>query len=231
MKLFKTLAVSLVCMILGVFIAWQYQSIRNNASIISLENKRRSEIQEELFSEKKRNDVLEAELLRLQELNKALEADIGGNNENFRRLAEEKDKYKMIAGLTTVRGDGVVITLKDTDSYVYYTDILLLLNELKAADVQAISINDERVVTTTEIRSAGRYIMVNGRQFVSPYTIKAIADPEKLDHSLKLMGGVIERIIEESYLFVEIKRQEGIIIPKVRDDGTVLRYDRLQNIE
>ena len=126
------------------------------------------------YYEKKRNDVLEAELLRLQELNKALEADIGGNNENFRRLAEEKDKYKMIAGLTTVRGDGVVITLKDTDSYVYYTDILLLLNELKAADVQAISINDERVVTTTEIRSAGRYIMVNGRQFVSPYTINRI---------------------------------------------------------
>ena len=37
-----------------------------------------------------------------------------------------------------------------------------LINELKASDVQAISVNDERVVAMSEIRKAGNYIMVNG---------------------------------------------------------------------
>ena len=56
------------------------------------------------------------------------------------------------------------------------------------------TVKDERIIATTEIRRAGRYIMVNGQQTLAPYVIKAIADPEKLEHSLKIMGGVFEKL-------------------------------------
>jgi len=41
---------------------------------------------------------------------------------------------------------------------------LKLVNELRAAEAQAISINGERIVAMTEIRYADPYMVINGRQ-------------------------------------------------------------------
>ena len=68
----------------------------------------------------------------------------------------------------------------------------------------------------SEIRNAGDYIMINARQLVPPYTIKAIGDADKMESSLKLLAGVLDKF--EYYDFeVEIKRDKNVIIPAVRD--------------
>lgn len=231
MKFLRTMAVTLVCLILGIIISWQYQSIRVNARVSSVETMRRSELETELLAEKRKNDALAQQLRELQVLNDSLENRTGQNDDLLKNLINEKNKFKLLAGLSTVKGKGVIITLKDTeDDIVEDYDILTVLNELRASDVQAMAINDERILATTEVRMAGRYIMVNGRQNVSPFVIKAIADPEKLEYSLKIMGGVVERLREYG-LFVEVKQEENIIIPKAREDGSVIRYNLLQSIE
>jgi len=43
--------------------------------------------------------------------------------------------------------------------------ILTVLNELRAADVQALAVNDERIIATSEVRRVGSYMVVNGRNF------------------------------------------------------------------
>ncbi len=43
-------------------------------------------------------------------------------------------------------------------------DLLQLVNELKLAGAEAISINNERVVSTTEIANVGsQFILINGK--------------------------------------------------------------------
>lgn len=71
---------------------------------------------------------------------------------------------------------------------------------------------------------------VNGRKLLPPYIIKAIADPVKLENSLKIMHGIVD-ILKYYDLKVEVKQEENIIIPGVRDDGTVLRNDLLTPVE
>lgn len=44
----------------------------------------------------------------------------------------------------------------------------------------------------TEIRGAGDYIMINGKQFKAPFIIKAIADPDNLERSLMMIDGIVE---------------------------------------
>ena len=52
-------------------------------------------------------------------------------------------------GLTDVTGEGVILTLTDTEDALYtYTadDLIQLINELKYAGAEAISINDNRII-------------------------------------------------------------------------------------
>jgi len=92
-------------------------------------------------------------------------------------------------------------------------------------------VNEERIVAMTEIRNAGQYVIINGKQFKAPFVIKAIADPDDLERSLTLMGGVIESLEENLGLKVSIKKSEEIIIGKFIDDGTSIKTDLLTTVE
>ena len=90
--------------------------------------------------------------------------------------------------------------------------------------MQAVSINDERIVGMSEIRKAGDYIMVNGNQLVPPYTIKAIGDPDNMERSLRLMAGVLEKFQYYEFI-VNIKKEENVIIPAIREE--YIKIDKL----
>ena len=87
-------------------------------------------------------------------------------------------------GWTKYRGQGLVITLKDADSsnfvgnaakaIVHDADLMEVVNALKEAGAEAISINGERIVNTTSIICSGNIIQIDGEKVGSPYEIKAI---------------------------------------------------------
>ena len=171
---------------------------------------------------------------RIEELQKDLEFyrnDSKSDAETIEKLNEEILRLEIIAGLKTVKGRGVIVTIEGIgNAHVDDDNILAVLNELRAADVQALAVNDERIIATSEVRRAGGYMMVNGRKLLPPYVIKAIADPDNLEGSLKIMDGVVD-MLKYYNLKVEVKKEENVIIPAVRSDGTVLRYDLLEPVE
>jgi uncharacterized protein YlxW (UPF0749 family) len=83
----------------------------------------------------------------------------------------------------------------------------------------------------TEIRNAGQYVSSMESSSRRPLWIKAIADPDDLERSLTLMGGVIESLEENLGLKVSIKKSEEIIIGKFIDDGTSIKTDLLTTVE
>jgi uncharacterized protein YlxW (UPF0749 family) len=119
-------------------------------------------------------------------------------------------KLLALGGLTPITGDGVILTLKNptnspgrTDSAgnrpdgvqnsLQSEDILKLVNDLKAAGATAISINGERIITTTEIVNSGPSIMVNQTRINIPIQIRAVGpDPKVMADSLNLRGGILE---------------------------------------
>ena len=70
--------------------------------------------------------------------------------------------------------------------------MLRVINELRAAGAEAISINGERLVSTSEIRCAGPTLSVNNNRSAPPYVILAIGNPSNLASALKLRGGVLD---------------------------------------
>lgn len=227
MKAFKTIALTIVCLVLGIAIAWQYSSVNENMVLAQYEKKNLSELVEELLVERNNNENLRARIEELQQEVDALKNDENTDMQYVEDLKNQVLMARIMAGLETVKGTGLVITVESGGQIkVKASHIQELLNELKASDVQAISVNDERIVATSEVREAGDYIMINGRQLVPPYTIKAIGDPDKMEKSLRLMGGVLAKY--QVYEFkVSLEKSDNVIIPAVRDDGTVIRTDKL----
>ncbi len=229
MKIFKIISLTTVCVVLGVIIAWQFKSVKQNQVLAQYEKKNVNQIIDELLLEKSNNDKLKIRLQELQKEVSELKSNENVGEENVAALKKQILNARMMAGLETVKGVGIVIVIEQTGSKAIEDyDIEDLINELKATDVQAVSVNDERIVATSEIRQAGDYIMINGIQLYPPYTIKAIGDPDNMKRSLGLIGGVVQRLqyYENS---VQINQEQTVVIPGVREDA--LRIDKLTPVE
>ena len=116
---------------------------------------------------------------------------------------KEMDDLKARAGETEMEGKGIVFTLDDSKQaaktgenknlyIIHDEDLLRVINELRAAGAEAISLNGQRLIGSSEIRCVGPTVLVNERRLAAPFVILAIGNPQTLESSLKLRGGVIE---------------------------------------
>lgn len=115
-------------------------------------------------------------------------------------LAEENRQLQQFAGLTAVTGPGVVVSVsaistpKHPNNTVMSKHLLWLVNELRASEAEAIAVNDQRLVASSEIREAGPYILVNLSRISPPYVIRAIGDPDMLEKALSMRGGIVDNL-------------------------------------
>lgn len=227
-KVSRNISIALVCIILGLCISWQFQSVRNNAKVANLESQKKDDLIVKILNEQKNNEKLKSKLNELQEQLAKFEKARGNNDENTKLLSEEITKLKIIAGLTNVKGKGVIVTFNKKDAFnVEDDDILYVLNELRASDAQALCINDQRVIATSEVRVAGGKILVNGKQVLPPFVIKAIVDPANAESALNMVGGKLEKI--RVFIDVNVEKSDNIEIPKISEE--LIRMDKLQHVE
>ena len=226
MKIARNLAMTMVCILLGIMLALQYKSINVNQSLASYENKRMDELKTELIKLQNQKDSLQNRLEELEKENQTYARVKAGDSEAAQQIQDNLKNARIFAGLETVKGKGIIVKL-DRNGYnkVEDTDILAVVNELRATGAQAISVNDERVVAMTEIREAGSYIMINGRQYQAPYSIKAISDPDDLERSLTMMGGILEPM--EDFILVNITKSDEVVINKFINDNTTIKTNLL----
>jgi uncharacterized protein YlxW (UPF0749 family) len=231
MKIARNIAMTMVCILLGIMLALQYKSINYNQSLASLDNKRVDELKTDLIKLQEQKSALQDKLKELEADNKIYAKAKAGDSAAAKQIQDDLEKARVFAGLEKVKGKGLIVTLENNGFvHVEDYDILNVVNELRAAGAQAISVNGERVVAMTEIREAGQYIMVNGKQFSAPFEIKAIADPEDLERSLTLIGGVVEGL-EDDQLKVNLKKADEVIINKFVDDSTTIKMNLMTPTE
>ena len=146
--------------------------------------------------------------------------------------SSETERYLKIAnaiiGTTDVEGQGIILTVEDNKNVtnetisimdnisnylIHDSDLLTLVNELKNAGAEAISINDERITNQSSITCDGNVILINGNKVGSPFTIRAIGSQEALMGAIKRPGGFLEEL-EEFGLVSSVKKQSKIRINK-----------------
>jgi uncharacterized protein YlxW (UPF0749 family) len=94
-------------------------------------------------------------------------------------------------------------------------DLLLgLVNRLKEAGAEAVSINEQRISNNTEISLAGANININGTATAPPYFVKAIGNPQTLDGAINLRGGIVYTMKMKYNLVVDTEIREKIVISR-----------------
>ena len=188
-------SIGATALILTTVLLIQFKTVKET-DITAIETMREAELRTELSSWKSKYDEIATKLQETEDKISNYRNDIENNQKNSELLSEELAETEKYLGYTDVKGEGLTITLDDTDyKQVQSSDILLLVNELRLAGAEAISINDERVVSTTEIANVDtRFLIVNGKRVVAPFTIKAIGDKKYLESAISIKGGYVDEI-------------------------------------
>lgn len=197
----------------------------DQTDITTLESMQEEELRNEILQLKEKNGEIENKIDENEEKIKEYEETLNNNQKASELLDNELKEYEELIGLTDVSGEGIILTLTDTDIRSYKPSNLVdFVNELKYAGATAISINDNRIINTTEIvEISKKYILLNGNQRISsPYIIKAIGDKQKMLETLNLKDeGYIDLYKSAEY---DIKLEENSNI-------TIYKYNKDINIE
>lgn len=203
-----------VSIILGLIIAVQYRSVNNELfqgtdSISASRSYARefTELQQQNELLVQQIDDLQAQIASYQNVDSA--------DGTLEALSEEVNLYKKLGGFTAVTGEGIVVDFNSSEQNpnlgALQRHILSLINELNAAGAEAIAVNEQRVINSTEIRHAGNVLMVNNVQIAPPYIIKVIGHSETLDAALNMRFGFIEMVRAGGY-FIESRKHENVEI-------------------
>ncbi len=217
------LKISIVLGIVSIFLVSlmgvQIKTIKKT-DITALETMQEDELRNEILNLKEKNDELQAKISDNEEKIKEYNETLNNNQKAEELLNNELREYEEKIGLTDVSGSGVIITLTDTSDQSYsYSNLVDYINELRYAGATAISINDNRVISTTEIvEISKKYILLNTDQRVSsPYVIKAIGDKDKILEVFNLK--------DEGY--IDLYRGAGYTVTiEGRDDITINKYEK-----
>ena len=222
-KITSSIVLGIMCFALTLGIFVQMKTVKNTNMAVS-QNYEENELRAEVLKYKEKYDN---KFKELEKAEKELEEQRRISTENNDELAKKEEEIKAgnkIIGLDEVTGPGITITLSDSkldinsvldpnSLIVHDGDILSVINELKNAGAEAISINDQRMVPTTGIICGGNIIDINKEKVGAPFEIKAIGLPEQLA-GLNRPGGYLNKLKEEYSIGVELKKSNSITIPK-----------------
>jgi uncharacterized protein YlxW (UPF0749 family) len=160
------------------------------------------------------------------------------------RLQRRVDELRGPSGLRPVSGPGVTVTLQDAPQdvldqaakdgeppgdtlVVHQQDIQAVVNALWLGGAEAISIMDQRIISTTGIKCAGPTVILHNVPYSPPYRIEAVGDPTDLLSALDRSDYIdAYRTVADTYgLGYEVSASNRVDVPGYQ--GTLeLRYAR-----
>ena len=232
------LLLGFVCFVLTIAICIQINTVKSSYTGVA-KTKTENELRDSVLRMKEKYDTAyelveqkekEIEVLR----NQALKFD-----ENAEDINLLLGQYNMYLGNTELIGPGVVVTVTDADvslvkndaflSVVHDSDLIEIVNALKNAGAEAISINGQRITNTTAITCIGNVVKINGEKIGVPYEINAIGVPAKLYGSLTMPGGYVSYLKRDGVqVLIEQYEKDSIVVPKF--DG-VYKFEFANDVE
>ena len=216
------MSIILACVIFAQF------KVVNEVDIAQIEYMSEQELKQSLIEWKEKYQAIEE---KIKDTNKKIveyEKKSQSNNEARELVKKELAEAKQLFGITDIQGEGIVITLTDTSERIYnHKDLLELVNELREAGAEAISINNQRITNLSDIVDiSSRYIRINSKKVSSPYEVKVIGDKTYLKSAITIKNGYVDLKQKDEYK-ISIQEKENIKINKYSKE-VVLKYIQLQ---
>lgn len=226
-KIIAAVTLGIVCFVLTIAIFVQIKTTNNSNSTVA-QTMEENDLRDQVLRMKEKYDNIYSELQNATKILEKVREDATKDDSEAKAKQEELKLNNMLLCQTDVTGEGIIITLKDGtksnsdllgsslmagDIIVHNTDLLSVVNDLKNAGAEAISINGERIVQTSSITCEGLIIKINNKKIGSPYVIKAIGSSATLETSLNIPNGYLDRMREDGVI-VDVKKSDGLTVEK-----------------
>jgi len=137
------------------------------------------------------NDQLRAEVTDLEAQQSDLQDAHDRGETTVDQLTADLARIRAWAGLTQVTGQGIAVVVRGRIGGDGVED---LINELRNAGAEAISVDGVRIVTGVVVAGAPGAVSVENNAIGDSFEIRAIGSPQILTGTLTRTGGVIAQI-------------------------------------
>ncbi len=221
----------LLAILLGFLVVLLYRAVNTGMKYMSIKEMYASSI--ELADQKSEIAQLSEKLddMRLQiEAYRQAKEDETIDYEAF--LRAEIESMKKMAGVVDLAGPGVIIIVSDgtrelqslenpNNVLVHDLDIRYVVDDLRNAGAEAISINNQRILfDRTRIVCTGPTIKINDQVFAPPYVIQAIGDRKLLESAINAPGSFSEDLRAWG-VYLEVYTSVHVVIPAFESVGFV----------
>lgn len=226
-KISVAITLGIVCFLLVMIIFMQFKVVQETEEA-NIDLMQEAELRQQLANWKTKYEETKEKYNEMSETLKSYKEESSSDSEKKEMLEKELETLELFLGKTDVEGEGIQITLTGKSEQelsedeqiipIVAEDLVYIVNYLKDAGAEAISINDERIVNTTDIVDVGDSIKVNSKYLrTDSYIIKAIGNSSYLESSVFGKGGYVEQL-NTTGINANIERDNKIRIAKYNGD-------------
>ena len=221
-KITVVITIAIACFALMTIMFMQFKVV-NETDITSIETMREEELRTELANWKEKYNEAEEQYEEKNAKIEEYKQNEQSTEESSKLVEQELEQVKQYLGQTDVQGQGITVTLYDKSSENYSItaeDLLVIVDYLKSAGAEAISINGERIINTSDIVYVNNSIIyVNQQRILAPYVINAIGNSAYLESTLIGNGGYVDELRKLGFT-VEIEKSDKVKVPKYNKEIT-----------
>ncbi|WP_152360894.1 DUF881 domain-containing protein [Microlunatus speluncae] len=188
-RLLGRTATTVLCLLAGLMVVIGALNARGT----DLRPGRNTDLVSLVQSQSRHNTDLAHQVTDLRrEVDRLTEEETGVDPERTAELDRQSDA----AGISAVHGPAVSVTLDDAPEsvaaegvdgdllVVHQQDIQAIVNLLWQSGAEAMTIQGQRVISTTGVKCVGNTVVLHGIPYAPPYVIKAIGDRGRLESGL-----------------------------------------------
>ncbi len=161
------------------------------------------------------------------------------NDKILEDMKTQISDYRTFIGSNNVEGSGIILKINDgttnaleentdeiNNKLLHDNDMALVLNELRVAGAEAISVNNHRILPWSGVICNWAFLgFDDGGMEYAPFNIYAIGDPEKLRAALLEDGSHVKQLMLRK-LYVDIQVVDKIIMPPTTANSNVKYMSR-----
>jgi uncharacterized protein YlxW (UPF0749 family) len=178
-------SITAVAVVLGFLVVLQIRSQNPGAELASRSAQELTVLVANLNTQ---NEGLRDEVARLGAELSDVQAAKSRGESSLDQLREDIARVRAWAGLDSVRGPGVTITVGGPIDSIAVAD---LLNELRSAGAEALAVQGSRIVPGAVVGGRPGALTVGDSQLPDPFTVQVLGSPETITGSLTRAGGIV----------------------------------------
>ncbi len=202
------LTIAAVAFVLGLLVVVQLRTQASGTAFAGLSSQELTVLVANLND---RNDELRGEIATLERELSTLTDNTERGDVSVDELRADLRRVRLYAGIDPATGPGVVITIRGP---IDGTGVEDLVNELRNAGAEAMSVDTVRLVPGVVTVGAAGTVTVGGVPLTDPFELSAIGAPDKLTGSLTRSGGIIAQLAAtQPDVIVEVTPLERVDVP------------------